>query len=206
MTPVQELDSLNCPLRGLFLIEAAAGTGKTYNIQNLVVRAVLERDIPIEKLLVVTYTRAAAAELASRIRQVLSGTLAALEKRLPPESGREAQLVARALETLTSEECRKRLRTALFDFDAATVTTIHGFCQKVLRENAFESGILFSRELDNDCAELLEKLADDSTAGSSTLTTTPGTAPCGRRCCVRPDTRRNVLPNWRCGGSPAPIL
>lgn len=59
MTPVQELDSLNCPLRGLFLIEAAAGTGKTYNIQNLVVRAVLERDIPIEKLLVVTYTRAA---------------------------------------------------------------------------------------------------------------------------------------------------
>lgn len=161
MTPVQELDSLNCPLRGLFLIEAAAGTGKTYNIQNLVVRAVLERDIPIEKLLVVTYTRAAAAELAGRIRQVLSGTLAALEKRLPPESGREAQLVARALETLTSEECRKRLRTALFDFDAATVTTIHGFCQKVLRENAFESGILFSRELDNDCAELLEKLADD---------------------------------------------
>ncbi|MGN1364554.1 MAG: UvrD-helicase domain-containing protein, partial [Victivallis vadensis] len=161
MTPVQELDSLNCPLRGLFLIEAAAGTGKTYNIQNLVVRAVLERDIPIEKLLVVTYTRAAAAELAGRIRQVLSGTLAALEKRLPPESGREAQLVARALKTLTSGECRKRLRTALFDFDAATVTTIHGFCQKVLRENAFESGILFSRELDNDCAELLEKLADD---------------------------------------------
>ena len=161
MTPVQELDSLNCPLRGLFLIEAAAGTGKTYNIQNLVVRAVLERDIPIEKLLVVTYTRAAAAELANRIRQVLSGTLTALEKRLPAESGREAQLVARALGMLTFEECRKRLRTALFDFDAATVTTIHGFCQKVLRENAFESGILFSRELDNDCTELLENLADD---------------------------------------------
>ena len=69
------LDSTSCPLNGVCMIEAAAGTGKTYNIQNLVLRLILEQDIPISGILVVTFTEAATAELRTRIRWVYAEML-----------------------------------------------------------------------------------------------------------------------------------
>lgn len=69
------LDSTSCPLNGVCMIEAAAGTGKTYNIQNLVLRLILEQDIPISGILVVTFTEAATAELRTRIRDMLRNAL-----------------------------------------------------------------------------------------------------------------------------------
>ena len=80
------LNSLTCPLDGANLIEAAAGTGKTYNIQNLTVRLILERNLPVESILVLTFTEAAAAELRRRIRSILQTTLSFLQQ---PEPGPE---------------------------------------------------------------------------------------------------------------------
>ncbi len=107
------------PLRpGVTVLEASAGTGKTYQISTLVARLVAEAGLPIDKILVVTFTRAATDELVDRVRGRLVECLAAAHDD-PQAAG--------------------RLRTALQDFDQATISTIHGFCQRVLQQNAFES-------------------------------------------------------------------
>ena len=74
-----ELDVFTCPLDGIALIEASAGTGKTWNICGLYLRQLLEKDLPVSRLLVVTFTRAATAELSARIRARILAALRALE-------------------------------------------------------------------------------------------------------------------------------
>lgn len=159
------LNSLTCPLDGANLIEAAAGTGKTYNIQNLTVRLILERNLPVESILVLTFTEAAAAELRRRIRSILQTTLSFLQQPEPgPEEGREAALIeaaAAAPEPTDRAECVRRLRRALLHFDEATITTIHGFCRRVLGDFAFESGVLFNSRLEKEYSKLLLELAQD---------------------------------------------
>lgn len=159
------LNSLTCPLDGANLIEAAAGTGKTYNIQNLTVRLILERNLPVESILVLTFTEAAAAELRRRIRSILQTTLSFLQQPEPgPEEGREAALIeaaATAPEPTDRAECVRRLRRALLHFDEATITTIHGFCRRVLGDFAFESGVLFNSRLEKEYSKLLLELAQD---------------------------------------------
>ena len=149
-------------LEGMNLIEAAAGTGKTYTIQNLVVRFLLERQLPIRSLLVVTFTEAATAELRERIRTVLGEILRAAESGQATPESREALLLQKALEAGRSrEECAELLRTALLGFDEAPISTIHGFCAKVLGENAFESGVLFRSELVKDVSKLVAEIGMD---------------------------------------------
>ncbi len=163
-----DLDSLNCPLDGLNLIAAAAGTGKTHNIQNLVLRLLLERGLPIESILVVTYTEAAAAELKDRIRLILEKTLAELDRGGTGES-REAELITAAASRRSPQEtpaqwhatATRRLRQALLDFDSTAIGTIHGFCSRVLREHAFESGITFNRTLEKNSSDRLKSLVTD---------------------------------------------
>ncbi|MDR0932176.1 MAG: UvrD-helicase domain-containing protein [Victivallales bacterium] len=152
---------LDYRLDGLNLIEAAAGTGKTYTIQNLVVRFLLERRLPIGSLLVVTFTEAAAAELKERIRLVLTSMLKATEGD-QIDSERESCLLENAVQAGTSrDECAKLLRMALLMFDEAPISTIHGFCAKILGENAFESGILFRSELVQDPSAIIAELGMD---------------------------------------------
>lgn len=154
-------DCLDYRLEGLNLIEAAAGTGKTYTIQNLVVRFLLERRLPIRSLLVVTFTEAAAAELRERIRSVLGEMLKAASGSAEA-SERETLLLQSAAEAgATREECAELLRTALLSFDEAPISTIHGFCAKVLGENAFESGVLFRSELVKDVSGIISELGMD---------------------------------------------
>ena len=118
------------------LIEASAGTGKTYTIEHLVVRFLEEReDLSIENLLVVTFTERATSELRQRIRS----KLAQRAQELPPGAGAD------------------RLQRALASFDTAAVFTIHGFCQNVLSDYAFENGSLFQNELVDD-RPLFERL------------------------------------------------
>ena len=153
---VNDFDSLNCPLDHFNLVEAAAGTGKTYNIQNLFARLVAECGIPVDRILVVTYTNAAAAELGERIRTVLR------QLREPAAHSREEAL----LETIYArgvapETAAERIRAALLQFDDAVISTIHGFCHKVLTENAFESGCLFDCELEKECRPRILALARD---------------------------------------------
>jgi exodeoxyribonuclease V beta subunit len=149
------------PLQGVSLIEASAGTGKTYTLAALVVRLILESELHIDEILVVTYTRAATAELRVRVRRRIVQALAALEG--APVAG-DSQLEALAQEALRTGQTsrqRSRLQEALRSFDEAAIFTIHGFCQRVLRRHAFESGVAFEAELSADRALLLEEVVCD---------------------------------------------
>ena len=84
MTVATQFDVLNCPLDRRSIIEASAGTGKTWNICNLYLRLLLEKQLEVSRILVVTFTQAATDELRQRIRDCISDTLAALEN---PASG-----------------------------------------------------------------------------------------------------------------------
>jgi len=144
--------------RGTSLIEASAGTGKTYAITALFVRLILEENLSVREILVVTYTDAATEELRHRIRQTLADALQAFE------SGSSNIPFLQALVDRLSgdaKEMEARLQNALCGFDEAPIFTIHGFCQRMLKDRAFESGLLFDIELVTDPSELLQEIADD---------------------------------------------
>lgn len=158
-TPESNSSSLDWPLDGINLVEAAAGTGKTYNIETLVLRLLLERQLPITSLLVVTFTEAAAAELRTRIRKLLLNSFDAVANNQPCQDDRIPRLLRRAEEDGT--EPLPLIRRALTDFDDAVISTIHGFCTRVLNENAFESGVRFHCTVESDCDALIRQCALD---------------------------------------------
>jgi exodeoxyribonuclease V beta subunit len=135
------LPVFDCPLDGIHLVEASAGTGKTWNLCGLYLRLLLERGLGVEQVLVVTFTHAATAELRERIRQRLVEVRAHLAG-VPPAAGADP-FVERLLHALRGrpgcEEARlaQRLELALQSFDQAAISTIHGFCQRALAESAF---------------------------------------------------------------------
>ncbi len=150
-------DIVETPLaRGTTLIEASAGTGKTFTITALYLRLILEEGLQVSEILVTTYTEAATAELRDRIRSRLSSALNAF---LSGES--DDALLADALEKHDHATARARLIRALRDFDQAAIYTIHSFCQRMLQERSFESGLLFDAELIADQEPLLQELVDD---------------------------------------------
>ena len=185
---------LDLPLdrAGTTFIEASAGTGKTHALTTLVARLVIEEGWPIDRILVVTFTRAATAELRDRIRRVLGMTLDAVRARLrevPPPAGRdspaglpdsagppdrearEPAVDPRARELLAAWEDRagdvdfalaaRRLEGAMHDIDRANVFTIHGFCQRVLADLAFESGLSFGCEVGGEGGEAVAAAVRD---------------------------------------------
>jgi exodeoxyribonuclease V beta subunit len=154
-----ELDLLACPLSGVNLIEASAGTGKTWNICGLYLRLLLERKLEVGQVLVVTFTKAATAELRERIRSRIVDALAILnkEEEVDIADGARpgdpfivpllAQLVAQG-ESVT--DMRTRLDLALQSFDEAAIYTIHSFCQRALADTPFAAGMPFTSELTQD--------------------------------------------------------
>jgi exodeoxyribonuclease V beta subunit len=159
-----ELDVFTCALDGVNQIEASAGTGKTWNICALYVRLLLERDLNADQILVVTFTKAATAELHERIR----GRLAQLARAI--ETGDEGgdPFVARLFETTLAladdaalELAEKRVRRALSTFDQAAIHTIHAFCQRALQEAPFAAAMPFAFEMEADDAALRFELAAD---------------------------------------------
>ncbi len=143
MTP---FDVHTAPLSGRNLIEAAAGTGKTWSIERLFVRLVLERGCRVDEILTVTFTQAATDELRERIHRQL------LAARARPRSEGPGG---------APDENAGRIERAIADFDRAAIYTIHGFCQRVLREHAFETGSSFSAELVPDQTPLVREVAED---------------------------------------------
>jgi exodeoxyribonuclease V beta subunit len=137
------------------LIEANAGTGKTFNIQNLYLRLVLEKGLEPSQILVVTFTEAATAELRDRIRRNLAAALAALESILgvaeAPACRGEAQ----------AGRGTALLRLALAAFDEAAIFTIHGFCKRTIDRNAFDSRVMFDCELCPSSDDLLRDTVAD---------------------------------------------
>ena len=146
-------------LKGVNLIEASAGTGKTYAIAMLVLRFVVEQGIAIDKVLVVTFTKAATEELKDRVRSRLAEVKRALD-------GHTDNIDSTVIDWLANlgmepELVKQRLAMALLNIDQAGIFTIHGFCQRVLREHALESGQLFDAELTDDLALIKQACADD---------------------------------------------
>lgn len=159
------LDPWKLQLGGTKLIEASAGTGKTYALTTLYVRLLVEENLLPREILVVTYTHAATAELRERVRKRIREAIAAGEA---PNDDRadgvdpELRRLALAARAICEEGGRPDpLRRALREFDEAAIFTIHGFCQRTLQENAFESGVAFDAEL-VERSEVLERtLAHD---------------------------------------------
>jgi len=157
---MRALDPLAVPLQGATLVEASAGTGKTFTITTLFVRLLLERELAVSEILVVTFTRAATAELRDRARRRLLEALAALDGGSGVDPALAEWLKQRARNG-QRERDRKALSQALRDFDEAAIFTIHGFCQRALTEHAFESRAPFELELVEEQAPLLHELAHD---------------------------------------------
>uniref|UniRef100_UPI0005C2879B UvrD-helicase domain-containing protein n=1 Tax=Xanthomonas sp. SHU 166 TaxID=1591170 RepID=UPI0005C2879B len=180
---------LQLPLHGVRLIEASAGTGKTFTLATLFTRLVVERGLRLGQILAVTFTEAATQELRRRIRERLAlaaslvpdsapdlvgAALAAADLAIDPSQPTPQQdppdvALTRAIltahlaaSTETPAALRRRLQQAAEDIDLAAIFTIHGFCARVLREHALESGQAFAApQLLTDDRELLRDVAAD---------------------------------------------
>lgn len=157
MSAPRTFDILETPLEGTNLIEASAGTGKTYALAGLFLRLILERQLPVGAILCVTYTVAATEELRDRIRRQIRAAVAAFSR----GGHDDAFLDAMARRTEDCEAAIRLLRSALRDFDEAAIHTIHGFCQRVLREHTFESAGLFETEMVPDERPLRREIVCD---------------------------------------------
>jgi exodeoxyribonuclease V beta subunit len=140
---VQALDPLRLPLAGIQLIEASAGTGKTWTIAALYLRLVLGHGggtplLPAQ-ILVMTFTRAATAELRERIRTRLAEAAAAFRGQHPPDAFL-ATLIADYPDAEARARAARQLELAAQWMDEAAVFTIHGWCQRMLSQHAFASG------------------------------------------------------------------
>ncbi|MCB1995008.1 MAG: UvrD-helicase domain-containing protein [Rhodoferax sp.] len=159
------LDPLTLPLAGSRLIEASAGTGKTWTIAALVLRLVLGHGTPargIDQILVMTFTRAATRELGDRIRGRLAQAAAVFRGDVPPGNDAFLQALLAAHPAGPARETAAwRLGAAADAMDEAAVQTIDAWCQRMLREHAFDSGSLFDEELQADEAALREAAVRD---------------------------------------------
>jgi len=140
---MKELDPLSIPLKGTYIIEASAGTGKTFAISNIFLRLVLEKGLPVEKILIVSFTEAATNELRHRIRKRLHEALVALHVKRIEDIFLEK--LSKRIEN--KEDAIDRIRRAIRDLDRLHISTIHGFCRRVIADNAFESGALLDTQL-----------------------------------------------------------
>jgi exodeoxyribonuclease V beta subunit len=159
------LDSHTFPLSGQQLIEASAGTGKTYTISSLYLRLLLGRDSSLTRpllpseILVLTFTIAATDELRERIRNRVSLARAMFAGDV---SNTEDEFIARLISESQDIIADRRLLTAsLQTMDEAAIFTIHGFCARVLGEQSFDTGMLFNQSLDGDRDQFLEMAAED---------------------------------------------
>ncbi len=156
-----ELEHLNVDLSGRNLIEASAGTGKTYAIACLYLRLLIEKGLIPEQILVVTYTEAATEELRGRIRDRIREALHVFAGKATNDAflrDLAANANGKGPDKKTSLD---NLDRALKSFDTASIFTIHAFCLRALQDNAFESGSLYDTELVTDQAALLQEIVDD---------------------------------------------
>lgn len=167
MNPEQRPLALRFTLHGSRLIEASAGTGKTFTISALYLRLVLghggadgfERELLPPEILVVTFTDAATRELRDRIRARLVEAA-----RVFREEEEGDDLLRQLRGDFPPEQwpaCARRLDIAAQWMDEAAVSTIHGWCQRMLREHAFDSGSLFTQTLETDHGELMAEVVRD---------------------------------------------
>ncbi|HHH38567.1 MAG TPA: exodeoxyribonuclease V subunit beta [Sedimenticola sp.] len=158
---MDDLKPFEMPLEGISLIEASAGTGKTWNITSLYLRMLLELELKVEQILVVTFTRAATEELRERIRGRVARALSCLASDDESCLGEDAELA----HWLSGRDCRESdaaaLRLALASMDSAAVFTIHSFCQRVLTDHAFDTDMAFDLSFLEDEEQLRLQAVED---------------------------------------------
>ena len=143
-----KFDAQTVPLSGTNLIEASAGTGKTYSIAILVLRLIIEKQFSINEILMVTYTKAAVAELQERIRRFVRDA----NKYCNGEEIEDKIIKDIVDENILKDEetIKDNLRNAVLSLDETAVLTIHSFCQQALTEFAFETKQIFDAEAQTD--------------------------------------------------------
>ncbi|AWB65884.1 hypothetical protein C2869_05255 [Saccharobesus litoralis] len=156
-SPLAYLQVESLPLSGRHLIEASAGTGKTYNITRLYLRLLLEKQLTVEEILVVTFTQAATEELKGRIGKELRAALSHWQK---PVSELEP-VFAKLVQTVPEQEAKARIELALLHLDEAAIYTIHGFCSKALAEYNLLAGLSFDMQLATDTRKMLIQVIED---------------------------------------------
>jgi exodeoxyribonuclease V beta subunit len=163
-TALPPLDWRAMPLHGRILIEASAGTGKTWNIGLIYLRLLLERELPVDRILVTTFTDAAAQELRERLRRRLVETEHLLEtSALDAASAHplESYLAALCPDHDRRRRALRRIQLARTDLDRAPVSTIHALCQRIQRDYPLESGAAFANDKLFDEQQLLRECVED---------------------------------------------
>jgi exodeoxyribonuclease V beta subunit len=163
------LEAITFPLHGSRLIEASAGTGKTWTIAALYLRLVLghggvdgfARPLMPSEILVMTFTRAATRELSNRVRERLVQAAHYFRGELAVEDPYLAALAGAYVTESERHVAAHRLMLAAETMDEAAIFTIDAWCQRMLREHAFDSGSLFDEELVSDERALFEDAAHD---------------------------------------------
>lgn len=160
----QLLNVPDMPLTGRHLIEASAGTGKTYNITRLYLRLLLEKQLTVTEILVMTFTKAATEEIKGRVANTLREA-SALWQQVKDNEGVIPEgldpVYAHLLKTCPVDDSLARLKAAQLELDEASVFTIHGFCQHVIGQLAFSSGFAMSLNLSKDTSDLYLQAAQD---------------------------------------------
>ena len=164
--------ALDLELFGMHLIEASAGTGKTWALSALIVRLLVERKLQTRQIVATTFTRAAAAELQDRIRKRIQGVRQLLQlavddlQRAQHKASEDNDVLALYfLNTLSPHEIETasaQLKMALDSFDELFINTLDSFCQKILREFAFDTGQGEPRDITEQEDELKQQLIHDA--------------------------------------------
>ncbi len=143
--PTRPFDAKTVALSQSNLIEASAGTGKTYSIAILSLRLLLEENIPIQEILMVTFTKAAVAELETRIRAFVRLAYNSCTG-IPLNDETIDALVMESKDVRGEQETLFRLKNAILFLDETAILTIHSFCQRTLSEFSFETNQVFGSE------------------------------------------------------------
>ncbi|MCB2022478.1 MAG: UvrD-helicase domain-containing protein, partial [Burkholderiaceae bacterium] len=166
MSAAASFDVYRCELAGTNLIEASAGTGKTWNLCGLYLRLLIERDLPVQQILVVTFTKAATAELRERIRSRIAETLAFVRDGVTTGADPFVERFVAAMRKvkgpgIADADMAVKLEFALQTFDEASIFTIHGFCQRALADTPFTSQMPLALEAVQDDSEFIAEAAND---------------------------------------------
>lgn len=160
----EKFNLVETKIQDTFLIEASAGTGKTYSLTRIVLRLLMETKITIDQVLMVTYTNSAAAELRARLRDLL------LELRRGIQSAdgdfdnvqfKNDEVLNELFHRWDKTDIEKKVQAALDGLDDCCISTIHSFCQKMLREYSFSGSRSGSYELADNVDDILNRAIDD---------------------------------------------
>ena len=158
MSAIREFDIRGPLPSGVTVLEASAGTGKTYTIASLTVRYVAA-GVPLDKMLLVTFTRLATGELRERVRERLIEVERALAAGTDADGS--ADEVVALLASGDAETARRRLAHAIAGFDAATIVTTHSFCQEMLEGLGIAGELAPDVRFVEDLTDLRDDVVDD---------------------------------------------